>query len=372
MSKDSNRIRHLRIIVIAMIGSLLLTLVPGPRSAEPVHADEPITTAIVIGWVGSAVAGAAVGWVASKFGGDSGSKASCMTTTTTVTHANGGTTTTTTTTCSGSSKTVVPDDHLDEVPPGFRMSETILLQEAPDGSIHGEYRDLNYGTNVLDPVFGQPQSVRYDVERKSNVRFTRPQSAPSNVSSIFELVVSVEGLVLGTTDSATTFGSSRYELTVESPELGVIFQSTVEVPQGGEPIIRGDIPAERFELSAGRAVIPNYGQTSRLFVPSELSVIDLTVTFVTTGEGEILPPLLPPSYRYYPFADIISNDDNLVRVWKFENSTQSWEFFDPRPEFASANSYEAKIGHIVWIKVNEEQDFQGQVLFPGWNLIVLR
>jgi hypothetical protein len=72
------------------------------------------------------------------------------------------------------------------------------------------------------------------------------------------------------------------------------------------------------------------------------------------------------------FADVIANDDSLVRVWRFSNADQSWNFYDPRPAFASANTLvKTGAGDIVWVNVTVEQDFQGATLFPGWNLISL-
>jgi hypothetical protein len=71
------------------------------------------------------------------------------------------------------------------------------------------------------------------------------------------------------------------------------------------------------------------------------------------------------------FADEIASG-NLVRVWRFTNSTQAWAFFDPRPAFANANTLIVVVsGDIVWINVTEQTTFQGQTLFPGWNLISL-
>jgi hypothetical protein len=72
------------------------------------------------------------------------------------------------------------------------------------------------------------------------------------------------------------------------------------------------------------------------------------------------------------FADVISNSDNLVRVWRFSNADQSWSFFDPRPAFSSANTLaKTGAGDIVWVSVVAEQSFQGGTLFEGWSLIVL-
>jgi hypothetical protein len=73
------------------------------------------------------------------------------------------------------------------------------------------------------------------------------------------------------------------------------------------------------------------------------------------------------------FADVIANDDSLVRVWRFSNADQSWDFYDPRPAFASANTLaKTGAGDIVWVNVTAEQTFQDGTLFPGWNLISLK
>ena len=72
------------------------------------------------------------------------------------------------------------------------------------------------------------------------------------------------------------------------------------------------------------------------------------------------------------FADVIANDDNLVRVWRFSNASQEWSFYDPRPAFSAANTLEKTgAGDIVWVNVTAEQSFQSGTLFPGWNLISL-
>jgi hypothetical protein len=71
------------------------------------------------------------------------------------------------------------------------------------------------------------------------------------------------------------------------------------------------------------------------------------------------------------FADSIAAD-NLVRVWRFDNASQEWSFYDPRPAFASANTMDdTASGDIVWVNVTAEESFQDGTLFPGWNLISL-
>ena len=71
------------------------------------------------------------------------------------------------------------------------------------------------------------------------------------------------------------------------------------------------------------------------------------------------------------FGDSIAAD-NLVRVWRFDNASQEWSFYDPRPAFASANTMaDTASGDIVWVNVTAEESFQGGTLYPGWNLISL-
>ncbi|MCI0904342.1 MAG: hypothetical protein J4N75_12655, partial [Chloroflexi bacterium] len=96
-------------------------------------------------------------------------------------------------------------------------------------------------------------------------------------------------------------------------------------------------------------------------VSTSLTVVPVagTAAAATTAPAEI-------------FADVIANDDNLVRVWRFSNATQTWEFYDPRPAFEQANTLEKSgAGDIVWVNVTSEQAFQSTTLFPGWNLISL-
>jgi hypothetical protein len=45
-----------------------------------------------------------------------------------------------------------------------------------------------------------------------------------------------------------------------------------------------------------------------------------------------------------------------VRVFNFNNVTKTWSFYDPRPEFAEANTIsELTDGDIYWINVSAAQ-----------------
>ena len=77
-------------------------------------------------------------------------------------------------------------------------------------------------------------------------------------------------------------------------------------------------------------------------------------------------------------AELISNNDNLVRVWHFDPSQQNdapgygWSMYDPRPVFAAANSVdEIAGGNFYWINVQNAQTAvlggETRSLFAGWN-----
>ena len=92
---------------------------------------------------------------------------------------------------------------------------------------------------------------------------------------------------------------------------------------------------------------------------------DVLVFTVTTGPAPVRPTA-------EVFKDLI-DAGNLERVYHYVNATATWLVFDPRPDFAEFNDYtEATSGQAVWVKVTNAAQFQGEPLFAGWNLIVLR
>ena len=68
--------------------------------------------------------------------------------------------------------------------------------------------------------------------------------------------------------------------------------------------------------------------------------------------------------------------DRLVRVWQFDNATQSWSFYDPRPEFADFNTLtEVSSGQIVTAILSEGEAITFAstpgTLYAGTNQVVL-
>ena len=76
-------------------------------------------------------------------------------------------------------------------------------------------------------------------------------------------------------------------------------------------------------------------------------------------------------------ADVFASlGDRLTRVWQFDNESQGWSFYDPRPEFADFNSLtEVSSGQIVTVILSEGDsvDFASTpgTLYAGTNQVVL-
>lgn len=63
----------------------------------------------------------------------------------------------------------------------------------------------------------------------------------------------------------------------------------------------------------------------------------------------------------------------FVRVWRFDNRVNQWFEFDFASGFDAFKrlSYLSS-GDLVWIHVRNNQMFQTQPLYPGWNLIAIK
>ena len=85
-------------------------------------------------------------------------------------------------------------------------------------------------------------------------------------------------------------------------------------------------------------------------------------------------PLASPSTKAADALASLTQDENLIRVWTFDNGSKTWEFFDPRPAFSKANTINSMVSsQIYWIRLNRDQttSLNGTVmpLFKGWNLV---
>jgi hypothetical protein len=217
-----------------------------------------------------------------------------------------------------------------------------VLVEVPPASGGGS---LTPGTKIIKVAIGQVEG--------STTRFAVPD--PTIVITPSEVTVEDIATITGTGfDSLVTATALTIGNTVVMPS---------PAPRAGR---NGDITAE--------ILIPLFNPGVYIVVMSTGDDFSAAGTITVLAAGSKAASTAADAKDV--FADVINNGDNLVRVWRYDNSAISadkepWTFYDPKFEDASTLK-KTGAGDIVWINVINEQKFQGQTLFAGWNLILLK
>ena len=186
----------------------------------------------------------------------------------------------------------------------------------------------------------------------------------------------VDGEVIKTADATHTVPGGKLSIDPTSGQPGARITITADGFKAFSPVTEmriGDltIPHSGINTDADgdfqtTVILPALpAGTHSLFV--EVGGDDSESLVFTVGEAG--PAVLPTADV---FKDLI-DAGNLERVYHYVNATATWLVFDPRPDFAEFNDYTSTTGgQAVWVKVTNAAQFQGQDLFAGWNLIVLR
>lgn len=171
----------------------------------------------------------------------------------------------------------------------------------------------------------------------------------------------------GTSVSVSGVGFRGFS-TVSALNIGSIDVRPAPVPSTGE--------IGTFTTSF---IVPELN-TGAQSVVSTVSNTTASSSFIVTAAA-VVPtpaPLLGPTAPAAAFAELIANNDNLLRVWHFDPATQDvgpdfgWFLYDPRPVFALANTVtEIAGGKFYWVNVREAQTAlvcgATRTLFAGWN-----
>jgi len=236
-------------------------------------------------------------------------------------------------------------------------------------------------------------SIQYIVGSTTNTVATLTPDASGNISGTFTVPLSAtipstnsvrsQFTIPGTSTTVTTAttheipkadmsmsatsGPSGTNITVTGS--GFKAHSTVSTLElGGIDVRPAPVPATGDDGSFTATILVPQLNNGAHTVKATVSSTTASGTFTVTDEPAVSGDNDSATY----FASIISNGDNLVRVFRFDNAGQSWSFFDPLPAFADVNELKTVAGgDIVWVRVNDAQDFEGIALVAGWNLIVL-
>ncbi len=143
------------------------------------------------------------------------------------------------------------------------------------------------------------------------------------------------------------------------------YRPVSSITVGGLGVLTGIINTDADGDFSATILLPALPEGTHSLV---VKVGDDTESVVFTV-GEAGAAVLPTGEVFKALIDA----DNLERVYHYVNATAEWLVYDPRPDFAEFNDYtESTSGQAVWVKVTNAAQFQGEPLFAGWNLIVLR
>ncbi|MCH8992872.1 MAG: hypothetical protein IIA44_14135 [Acidobacteria bacterium] len=242
-------------------------------------------------------------------------------------------------------------------------------------------------------------SIRYIAGSTTNTVATLTPDAAGNISGSFKVPL---GATIPSTNSVRavyTIPGTSTEITTSSvhdvPEASLVIDpisgppgttilitasgfktfSTVSTLQLGEIDVRpAPVPSTDQNGTFSASVLVPQLNTGAQTVKATVSGTTASVSFTVT-EAAVAPTAAPASAEQdtaVAFAPVIDNSDNLISVFRFDGAPQAWSFFDPDPDFAAFNDLTTVSGgDIVWVRVNEAQDFSGLSLVGGWNLIVM-
>jgi hypothetical protein len=199
----------------------------------------------------------------------------------------------------------------------------------------------------------------------------------------------VRALIMGTSTAATALHSVPNPTLIPSPAKGAPgtnvtltgsdfkpFSTVASLTLGGLDVaVSSNLHTDATGSFTTTFVVPEiYGGAQP--VSAQVGGSRYTVVFhveaSTTASATPEPAPIPWSVNLA--GALRPLEDNLVRVFYFDNATKEWAFYDPRPDFASANTLTELVeGQAYWIEVKADQtailDGKNRTLIEGWNLV---
>jgi len=130
----------------------------------------------------------------------------------------------------------------------------------------------------------------------------------------------------------------------------------------------------QFTLTGNVPVVESGTQPISVVVGESTHTLPFTVQggAAVPTPTQTVPDPYPTTYPLTPGSGPLG--DNLLRVFRFDNVSKQWTFYDPQPEFAPFITLtELVTGKAYWIEVKKRQTkvINGKYLdlFEGWNLV---
>ena len=173
----------------------------------------------------------------------------------------------------------------------------------------------------------------------------------------------------------TLGGATVLDLTTSSPQSSTVTRNTITSASGPRVpphVFIGTASVNGLPAPAGTAVVAEVdgictnsvrvgagGRFSNLLAKGPGSTVTFKIDTLAAAQrfpwtlgGATVLDLTTESYISLPATALAPLGDNLVRVFKFNNATKTWLFYDPREEFAAVNTLTTLTsGEAYWIKV---------------------
>ena len=269
--------KYTRVGIVAIVVLLLLVSSQSPR--REASADFPVLTGIAIG-VGSAAVIGGASWVWNKLTGKP--KTTTEVTVEWTDDQGRKITRKVTREIDPAVSYKLPEDIQNfQMPPGYSIDEKMLLDARQDETVIIRYDIAQLSADVSNNPLDY---VGYELKRVTTMQFDRPSGEPPDKASELVFDLDLQDLKIGTTDIDDTKGTSYYSITIKSPQLGILFEASGLVAQGGSFIRSGDIPLGRYLVTPGNATL-NYKERLTFPIPPGINSVEVVYTFVSGGDG---------------------------------------------------------------------------------------
>lgn len=250
---------------------------------------------------------------------------------------------------------------------GFMAGETVIVEYGPEEGASREAAPLAIGGVLADSQgnFELALKVPVNAEAGKSYRVTATANAETGGYTVAVAAESshlVSSAVITTSPESVSRGDHLIIRGTGLPPFSLVGPIII----GGIGVaFSTDVATDEEGSFEAQVLVPHIDYGGQIL---EVQVAGVIVPHVI----EIVPPPLMGSpgqvFKYLIQAEA------LISVWRYDNSNQTWSFFDPHiaGELAELNDLEmVSSGDIVWVNLERSHPFQGDILVAGWNLIVL-
>ena len=261
----------------------------------------------------------------------------------------------------------IPDRTLDVNPKTARPRTAVTVSgrnfvaDNPDGSSVAVDLKYDCGGNVRRTVSAEPDSSGNFEE---TLRVPDDCGIPSTNTITATVVIDGEE----TTTETTTHDIPEAEVQV-TPGQGAIgseitvtgegfrtFEGVSGIELGTKNVLGGRVfyTDRDGKLSIEGLIVPGIDPGTYALVvgvgeDEERTTASVNYTVIDEGLPQRAPEAIVEGLQ--PLGE------KLVRVFRFNNATKTWEFYDPRPEFAEANTISQTFGgNVYWINITEDAE----------------